>query len=174
MSRRASGGEGRGGAGDAETSSLYFAYGSNLSVARMTERVPGARLATVARLPDHEVVCDKAGADGSAKANLKPRVGGEVWGVVYRLDVDGLDRLDPFEGGYFRFPVGLEARDGAALRAVTYRSDRIADDPRPFDWYLELIVEGAQAHDLPADYVARLAAWPCRPDPRRSGDPGAR
>ena len=48
----------------------YFAYGSNLSLARLRERIGIALPLGVAELPDYRLVCDKRGADGSAKANL--------------------------------------------------------------------------------------------------------
>jgi len=149
----------------------YFAYGSNLLVGRLTERIPGASRHGIGSLQDHRLVCDKAGRDGSAKANLRPHAGAVVWGALYTLPSGGLDRLDPFEGGYRRAEVGILIRTGEIVRAVTYLSDRRTDDPTPFDWYRAMILEGARSHDLPEDYLALLEALPFRRDPR---EPGAR
>jgi hypothetical protein len=145
----------------------YFAYGSNLKWERLRARVPTAAPEGVAALPSHRLVCNKRGRDGSAKANLVVDATSEVWGVVYRLTLDGLALLDRHEGGYRRVEVELVTASGSALRAETYLSDRLTDDPVPFDWYRALILEGAREHDLPAHHLARIEALPWRRDPRR-------
>ena len=48
---------------------LYFAYGSNLSSARMAARVPSARVVARAQLPGHALRFHKVGRDGSAKCD---------------------------------------------------------------------------------------------------------
>jgi len=73
---------------------LYFAYGSNLHVARMRARVPSSRPAGVALLLDQHWSCSKRGADGSGKANLEPCPGARSWGALYRFDAKQWPRLD--------------------------------------------------------------------------------
>lgn len=145
--------------------SLYFAYGSNLAATRMAERVRSARPAGIACLDGHRVVCNKLGADGSAKANLEAHDGGRVWGVLYELPEADFAILDRFEGGYERIRLQVTRGDGSSADAVSYQSDRHCEDQVPFDWYLALMVEGARAHGLPESYVAGLEALPSRPDP---------
>ena len=149
---------------------LYFAYGSNLKWSRMRERVPSARMEAVAFLEHHRLACNKQGRDGSAKANLVRAPGDRVWGVVYRIDKADLALLDQFEAGYQRIEVEVGTTAGGAHRASTYRSDRIAGDPTPLDWYRGLILEGAREHGLPEEYLAVLEALPARPDERASPD----
>ena len=145
----------------------YFAYGSNLLVARLQERVPGATTRGIGHLADHRLVCDKVGRDGSAKANLVRHPEARVWGALYDLPRGGLDRLDPFEGGYRRTEVEIQIAQGPRIVAVTYVSERRSDDTTPFDWYRAMMVDGGRAHGLPEDYLELLAALPSRPDPRR-------
>lgn len=145
----------------------YFAYGSNLLIARLVERVPGARVRGIGHLAGHRLVCDKVGRDGSAKANLERHPEALVWGALYDLPAGGLDLLDPFEGGYARFEVGIQTPSETHIAAVTYVSEKRSDDRTPFDWYREMILDGARAHGLPADYLRALGALPSRPDPRR-------
>lgn len=140
---------------------LYFAYGSNLSLERLRQRVGVAAAVAPARLADHELRVDKRGRDGTAKANLRPMPGSLVWGVVYELAPEGLDRLDAFEGGYERLPVAVATADGVRLEATTYRSSLVDPALRPRAGYLRLIVEGARAHGLPAEWIASLEALPC-------------
>jgi len=144
---------------------LYFAYGSNLTTSRMLERVPSARLAGRAHLAGYRLQFDKRGRDGSAKANVAVDPGGEVWGVAFEMHAEGWPTLDRFEPGYQRLTVQIALRDGTLRRAETYQSDDPTPDPRPFAWYLKLVVDGAREHELPSSYVEKLESTPTRPDP---------
>ena len=144
-------------------SRLYFAYGSNLKLARMAERLPGARPAGVAALADHRLVFDKRGRDGTAKANLADAPGERVWGALYEVRPVDLAALDGFEGGYDRVAVRVATRaapdgSGAACDAFTYRSTRTDPELPAAAAYLELVLEGAREQGLPADYLGALAA----------------
>jgi gamma-glutamylcyclotransferase len=135
---------------------LYFAYGSNLTSARMLERVPEARVVETGRLEGHRLVFDKIGRDGSAKANLAPVEGGWVWGVVYELPAARLAELDRVEGGYARIHVDIVTRGGRQLECETYRSELRDPSLIPHDWYVALVVDGAREHALPADWIEGL------------------
>ena len=145
------------------TRTLVFAYGSNMHPLRMRARLPGAVLHGRARLEGHRLVINKRGRDGSAKANLEADATGVVWGVLWELTARELEELDPHEGGYERRPLQVHADDGRTLRAEAYVSDRLTEQPIAFDWYLEYIVAGARAGELPEDYVAWLESFPTRP-----------
>lgn len=145
-------------------SALYFAYGSNLSPARMRERIAGAEPLGAARLVGFCLRLDKRGMDGSGKANLGDDTSQSVWGALYRFDASEWPRLDAFEPGYERIAVEVEWR-GEAMTAQTYRSHRLTQDAVPFAWYKRLLVEGARAHGLPESWIRHLEALPERPDP---------
>lgn len=147
-------------------SDLYFAYGSNLKLARMRARVASARALATARLDGFRLALDKRGSDGSGKANLARQPGTSVWGVVYRLDPEHWPVLDAHEPGYRRVPVGVWT-EGGELEAETYLARIHTDDPVAWDWYKRLIVEGAREHGLPADWLATLETLPERPPPER-------
>ena len=149
---------------------LYFAYGSNLSVARMTGRVASARFVAPARLLEWRLTCDKRGRDGSGKANIVPARDAEVWGALYRIDLEHWEILDGFERGYERMTLQVWTHD-RSVEIQTYASQELTDDPTPFDWYKQLLVQGAWEHGLPAHYVERLVALPARPDPSRARRP---
>jgi gamma-glutamylcyclotransferase (GGCT)/AIG2-like uncharacterized protein YtfP len=139
----------------------YFAYGSNMALARLLARTPSARPEGAARLAGFRLACDKLGADGSGKANLRADAAAHVWGALYTVDLADLSRLDRFETGYDRVTVEVSWRD-ARVSAHTYRSTRTTRDPVPFGWYKRLVVDGARAHGLPADWIRELEAWPER------------
>jgi hypothetical protein len=139
----------------------YFAYGSNMALSRMLARAPSARPEGAARLPGFRLCCDKLGADGSGKANLREDAAAFVWGALYAVDPGDLERLDRHETGYERVTVEVGWRD-ARVAAHTYRSARTTPDPVPFAWYKRLVIDGAREHGLPADWILALEAWPER------------
>lgn len=145
---------------------LYFAFGSNLSRARLAARVHVERDLGRSRLAGWQFTCDKHGSDESAKANLVRRAGGEVWGVTYALSTEALAQLDGFEGGYERVEVEVVAGTSRQT-AFTYVSAHRNPSLLPFDWYKAHMVEGAVEHHLPEPHVARLMALESRRDPRR-------
>jgi len=141
---------------------LYFAYGSNMSSARLLARVPGCAVHGAARLVDWRLAFDKPSRDGSAKANVAPLIGHLVWGVVWSLPESGWSRLDGFEPGYERVPCDVFTRsdDRVGVQLYTYRG--APGGHPPFDWYLAHLTDGAEEHGLPDAWVARLKAWPTR------------
>jgi len=149
----------------AEVPAHYFAYGSNLSPARMRERVPSAQARGAARLPGYRLALDKRGADGSGKANLHEASDAAVWGALYTLEPEEWPLLDAYERDYERIAVRVEWR-GAQQDAMTYVSRVLTDAPVALHGYKRLIVEGARAHALPESWIRWLAALPERPDPR--------
>jgi gamma-glutamylcyclotransferase (GGCT)/AIG2-like uncharacterized protein YtfP len=140
---------------------LYFAYGSNLKTERMRERVPSAEVVGPACLHGFRITCDKQGADGSGKANLRHDAWSFVWGAVYAFDPSHWSALDACETRYERVPVRVAAGD-EQLDVETYRSQVLTDDPVPFDWYRRLILEGAREHRLPDAYLRALETLPFR------------
>ena len=140
---------------------LYFAYGSNLKIERFQERVASAAIVGRARLEGFRLVCDKSGADGSGKANLRADRQGVVWGAVYALDAAHWPALDACERRYMRLQVRVET-DAGSLEVQTYRSEALTDEPVPFRWYRRLILEGAREHALPPGYLRELEALPSR------------
>lgn len=150
-------------------SAYYFAYGSNMHSARMRARIPFAVPVETAALAGHALCFDKRGRDGSAKCNIRPDVARQVRGVVFRIDGLALILLDRIEGsGYRRLRVSVTgANSGRRYRAHCYSAKSTAVDPRvvAFDWYVEFVVSGAEAHGLPAQYVDWLRSAASRPDP---------
>ena len=143
---------------------FYFAYGSNMLIARLAERVPSVRPAGRAWLTGHQLHFHLNGSDESGKCNIL-FTGNDsdiVHGALYELDADRLERLHAAEGPPYAF-VELEVGtpQGSVL-AATYRGrpEYLDDRLVPFDWYRDFVTHGAREHGLPGDYIARLEAVP--------------
>ena len=142
---------------------LYFAYGSNMSSARLRSRVVSAELMGRALLKDRKISFNKRSRDGSGKANLVESPGAMTWGVLYDIDSQDLKTLDEVEGGYERVTVRVWKTYGNVVEAVTYVSTNLTDDPRAYECYKELVLSGAREHNLPRDYIAFLEELPSKP-----------
>jgi gamma-glutamylcyclotransferase len=152
----------------------YFAYGSNMLLQRLQGRCKSARFHSLASVPGYKVVFSKRSTDGSGKATLVKTTAdnARVYGVVFHLSEEEFDTLDDFEGvgnGYyrqddFRVEVGSDAK---LLTVSTYFGMDGYLDPKlqPYDWYLGLVIAGAEQNGLPENYVAALRANPSRIDP---------
>lgn len=160
---------GTGSIGSVETL-WYFAYGSNMSVRRMTARVPSAEAVGIACLPHYRLAFHKIGRDGSGKCDITPCKSNEVHGVIYRMARRHKPLLDACEDlgrGYRDQRLAVAAADGSNLQVFTYVALRRDASLLPFDWYLRHLVEGADEHRLPRPYRDRLAATESLDDPDR-------
>lgn len=151
----------------------YFAYGSNMLPERLRRRCASARKIGVAALPGYDVVFCKTGKDGSGKAAIVPSAepGARIFGVVFQMTASDLAILDGIEGrgrGYQRNDelraVTLPARQSLIVSSYIADDNYLNPDIRPFDWYLDLVVKGAELSGLPEAYRQRIAATPVSPD----------
>ena len=159
----------------AASTALYFAYGSNLFIARLRteDRAPSAEKVATARLAAHTLRFHKESRrDGSGKCDAYA-TGCEtdkVWGVVFKSDeteIESLDRAEACGYGYDKAWVDVETDQGD-MRAFTYVASHthIKAELLPFPWYKRYVVEGACEHKLPAGYVAQVRDQATRPDPK--------
>lgn len=150
---------------------LYFAYGSNMHSARISERASSSQLVTTGRLHGYKLVFHKRGQDGSAKCDAWQSADPDdiVYGVVYRLSEGDKERLDRIEGvnrGYDCSARVIETAHGNSEAFVyTAQNDYIDAALLPFDWYRDLVLAGARAHGFPPSYVERIAVIECVADP---------
>ncbi|MBS3817502.1 MAG: gamma-glutamylcyclotransferase [Candidatus Thermoplasmatota archaeon] len=149
----------------------YFAYGSNLNPDQMEERgikvvgtknanLPGWRLAFTIYSESWE----------GGVADIIPRPGKKVEGVVYTIDEESLENLDRYEGrqvlndmerGMYRrqyIPVKVNEKWKTVLTYVVNRTveHKRQVDLKPSREYLNTIILGARKHGLTEGYIKRL------------------
>ena len=77
---------------------LYFAYGSNLSRSQMATRCPGSSPLGAAVLQKYRLdFTTESGMWGGGVADVVEDDGNSVWGLLYSVTDDDLDRLDYYE-----------------------------------------------------------------------------
>jgi len=139
---------------------LYFAYGSNMSTPRLRYRVASCRFAFVARLPNYRLCFHKRSTDGSAKCNaFKTAMPADaVIGAVYEIPRDEKPALDCAEGTGARIPRrdsprAITPRQGNHGLYIHRRRDFHSNGLKPYIWYKDFVVAGAEEHKLPPAYV---------------------
>ncbi len=147
----------------------YFAYGSNMQTATFGGRrgiVPLS--AHAARAPGWRLALDKPPllGPGPSFANLVPDAGAEVFGVVYEISANDMAHVELTEGvaidNYRRIEIDVVplAAAHAPSRAFTQVSDKRTPELRPSAHYMALLIEGAEEHGLPIEWIALLRSLP--------------
>ncbi len=139
----------------------YFAYGSNMSISRLGQRVRVAHRVGLCRLESHELRFHKAGKDGSAKCDAfeTENPAHFVLGSLFTIDAATKPQLDQVEGlgyGYEEKWVTVIDGSGQRFEAFTYCATSIDQSLKPFSWYLNHVLVGARECGVPAGYLARI------------------
>jgi gamma-glutamylcyclotransferase len=137
----------------------YFAYASNMSRAQMKQRAGEWPEEKLARLENHELNFDKIARGGTGTGNIAMAEGKVVHGVLYRLSEQQLRALDRFESvpeHYRRIEVTVVDAEGQKIAAQAYLARKVRKGLKPDRLYLQRIIEGAEEHHLPADYIEQL------------------
>ena len=137
----------------------YFAYASNMNRAQMKQRAGDWPEERLARLENYELNFDKIARGGTGSANIAMAQGKVVHGVLYRLSEQQLRALDRFESvpeHYRRIEVNVVDDAGQKIAAQAYLARKVRKGLKPDRLYLQRIIEGAEEHHLPADYIEQL------------------
>jgi len=140
---------------------LYFSYGSNMSSKRLKERVPSAYYVTVATLLKHELRFHKKSLDGSGKCDAYEtgKDDHQIMGVVFELAKLEKPKLDIKEGlgkGYEEKLVNLVSQSGEHIEALTYYATSIDKTKKPYHWYKQHVINGAEEFGLPEEYIEKI------------------
>lgn len=157
---------------------VYFAYGSNMSTARLRERMPSCKPLGIATLLRHELRFHKRSKDKSGKCNAYATDDPDdsVVGVLFSFDPKERSKLDKAEGvgnGYEHANVTVINDKGRRRKVLTYvaTADYIDDALQPYDWYKDFVLAGAEEHALPEEYVDEfIRSVASIPDPNKGRD----
>ena len=141
----------------------YFAYGRNVNLSRLCERIRGYPLLTCRGiLPGYKLVFNKKPGPepGLGYSNIVPMADEYVEGILYLLTERMLSSLDEYEGipkHYVRSRVTVWNIDHRRwVNAVTYVAVETDDSLKPPKEYLEEIVEAAKTMGLSYDWISKL------------------
>ena len=154
---------------------LYFAYGSNMLTERLAERCSSAKVVGKAFVEDYRIEFTKVSKDGSGKATLQPHYNTKQHGVLFEIDRSQRQILDRIEGlgvGYKRLELDCvtNCSNLTICSAYSYQATDLNPTLKPFDWYLALVVAGAEQHELPTNYISTLREIKYDTDPEPKPD----
>lgn len=150
----------------------YFGYGSNTERGTFLGRRRMRPLEVrIGRLDDFELRFDlPVGRGERGVANVVPRRGDHVWGVLWRITPAAAQHLDRTEGvsrGYYRrIPVSIQGNGEGKVEAFTYHSPRGQAGRKPSRRYLGLLLAGCRQHGLPDAWLERLRGFELARDER--------
>ena len=153
----------------------YFAYGSNMSLARLKERVPSAKRIGTFILKNYELRFHMASDDGSGKCDAY-QTGNEnnvVVGALYHINKNEkpvLDKAESLGVGYNEKRIKVENDVGEIFDAFMYVAIKIDTSFKPYTWYLNHVITGAIEINLPVQYLNNIQSTPCIEDPNKSRD----
>lgn len=140
----------------------YFAYGSNMSLPRLRERVPSAERVGVFTLVEHVLKFHKiSNKDGSGKCDAQKTGNADdlVVGALFEISDNEKVLLDKAEGlgyGYQDKIVQVSDDQGEIIEAVTYYATNTDPSLKPYSWYLSHVVYGAKETGVPASYLSTI------------------
>ena len=148
----------------------YFAYGSNLHPVRLQSRVPSASLKGLVSLPGYRLCFHKRHhEDNSGKCNMfwTDQVDDVVHGAVYEMKASEKPLLDQCEGeGYRCDTIEVEIQSSLVECFVYIAEDsHINDGLRHHSWYQNIVLLGAEHHQLPDYYLNQIRAVLANDDP---------
>ncbi len=139
----------------------YFAYGSNMSVLRLKQRVPSAKKIGVVTLNNHQLRFNMSGNDGSGKCDcfVTNNVNDYVIGVLFNIDDKEKTILDVAEDlgtGYFEKTVAVVDNEGKVYEAFIYCALKIDNTLKPYSWYIYHVIFGATQANISSNYIANI------------------
>ena len=149
---------------------FYFSYGSNMSLRRLRQRISDVQMIDIGRLEKHKLEFHKKSNDGSGKcdAYYVGNTGNSVCGIVFEITTSQLLLLDKYEGlgnGYEQKSLQIITQNSGTVCAVTYYATEIDSSVKPYCWYKEHVLQGANEHKLPTDYIKKIKNINAVPDP---------
>ncbi len=157
----------------------YFAYGSNMSLARLQERVPNATFIGGFYLKGHQLKFHKSSDDGSGKCDTfaTGNILDTVYGGLFEISQIEKQTLDKVEGlglGYEEKIVKVYNEALEEFEAITYYATKIKPSLKPYAWYLNHVVIGAREVKVPADYLTMIESTQSIVDPDKNRDASER
>ena len=140
---------------------LHFAYGSNLSTSFLRHYCPTAVFQMRAELPNYRIVFPLFSQKRQGGISSIVHAPGELTrGVLYEISDKEMDELDVVEsvpqGLYVRETYLILGEDRRWHSADLYRCAKPTGPYAPARSYVELMLDGAEKHQLDPKYVQEL------------------
>ena len=130
---------------------LYFAYGSNINLDQMAYRCPNATVIGPVTLEGYELTF-RGRTDGNGVANIEPKSGASVPGLLWSITPDCERALDRYEGTprlYVQQDVTVRDAGGKEYTVMAYiMTDMLREPSLPSPFYFQGIREGYRQNGM--------------------------
>jgi|GEM_PF-300218 len=134
---------------------LYFAYGSNMDVKQLKDRIGFLHYNYRAVLSDYRFAFNKPSIDGSGKANIVKQDGSIVYGIVYEIDKDALPVLKKYEIGYAMVDLDVKLLEsGEMVKCAVFVCNNYVNQIEPTAQYFDKIIGALKKFDFPQEYIS--------------------
>lgn len=145
-----------------QASFWYIAYGSNMDLSRLEQRIGKPQDSVAIVLDGYKLTFNKSGGNGDVYANLLSHADAQTPAVAWRIDAEQLAKLDYFEGTplhYLRIGFAFQhPTEGASLgQAYLANPKKLVKEQTPNSNYLRFINNGYQ--DFGFDSSKLLNDW---------------
>jgi gamma-glutamylcyclotransferase (GGCT)/AIG2-like uncharacterized protein YtfP len=142
----------------------YFAYGSNQDEKQIKERCPDSKLVGKFVLKNYRLAYTFFSPKRCCGcADIIKSYGDEVWGLVYELSSQDLERLDGYEGhptDYQRFTTVVSDENGGEKEVEVYEVvKKSTEHLKPSRAYHDILVEASRKYNFPDFYHRLLASF---------------
>lgn len=138
----------------------YFAYGSNMSSEIFVERRGIQPLEQYnALLQDYRLVFDHKGIQylEPCFASLEKQINAQVYGILYRITPNDVERLHNSEGNEYRYTkLKVSSTETGKITCFTYITRHPCRGRKPSRRYMSKLIAGALEHGLPEVYIKEL------------------
>jgi gamma-glutamylcyclotransferase len=139
---------------------FYFAYGDRMNAEKMAGSIPGVRLVGPGRLDGYRLAFNvNSRAWGGGAANAVPDSRSSVWGVLWQLEDDEMEHLEPINRGTPEqdrvLEVDITGPEGV-VRARTFAVESQETFVRPTERYFGMLRATAAAQGLPDEAIEAL------------------
>jgi gamma-glutamylcyclotransferase len=153
----------------------YFAYGSNMSLLRLKERVPSAKRLETVTLNNHQLRFNMSGTDDSGKCDAFQTDNSQdnIIGALFEINKNEkgvLDQAESLGSGYNEKIVFVKNEWGEIFEATTYYAIKLDASLKPYFWYLNHVIIGAKETNVSDDYLAIIESVECIEDPDKKRD----
>lgn len=137
----------------------YFAYGSNMLTERIKVRASGSTPLSIAHVAGRRLTFYKIGTrkndskNGKCDICIDPDPNAIVYGVLFEIPESQFDELNTYEKGYSSIELVVHSPTLGAVTAIAHVADTTDATLIPYDWYRDLVLEGALQHGIPEPYI---------------------
>ena len=146
-----------------------FMYGSRMHIGEMKGAAPSATMAFIAKVDGCRLCFPRYSEKRhGGVASIEQCKGETTWGVVWQFPEIELPQLDKKEGvplnRYRREQIEVTDTLGMAHRCHIYFAIPEKESKPSAQHYMRYIIEGAQQHGLPNEYIEKLQRIPTAPE----------